>query len=334
MTTFKAMTWNIENLFRPSVAAPESDRQLYQRKLALLTNVITRLNPDLLGLQEVGSDDALRDLQDALGDRYPHRAVSTAPDARGIRVAALAQYRMEQKPDIVDFPPGPSLNVHNLTTSGETVPLTRMGRGALWVQVVKDGLTIHCITAHLKSKLLTFPGGRFSPKDENERAQVAGIALARRTAEAVTLRLHVNQLLEGNNRLPLIVMGDLNDVPEAQTSLLLNGPPGSEIGTRGFHRPDRGDDARLFNLAPLIPLEQRFSRVFRGRGELLDQILVSEEMLPVGPDGRRVLPVVESHVNFASSLPSITGNPSDRDEAIAPDHAPVIATFTLHTPTD
>ena len=72
------------------------------------------------------------------------------------------------------------------------------------------------ITAHLKSKLLTFPGGRFTPRNEEERAQVAGIALMRRMAEAVTLRIWVNGLLGGAGRTPLLLLGDLNDVPEAQ----------------------------------------------------------------------------------------------------------------------
>jgi hypothetical protein len=153
---------------------------------------------------------------------------------------------------------------------------------------------VDLLSCHLKSKLLSFrrPGGKtsFVPRDEGERAQVAGIALMRRAVEAVTLRMRANALLEGNDaRAPLIVLGDLNDVPEAQTSLLLNGPPGSEIGTLGFERPDAGDDARLFNLAPLVAPERRFSRIERGLPELLDQILASVECFPAGDDGKRRL---------------------------------------------
>jgi predicted extracellular nuclease len=204
-----------------------------------------------------------------------------------------------------------------------------MGRGALRVRVTKDGLTVDLITAHLKSKLLTFPGGRFAPRDEEERAQVAGIALERRTAEAVTLRIQVNELLEDDDRTPLLLLGDLNDVPEVQTSLVLNGPPGSEIFTRGFNMPDEGDAARLFNLAPVIPQERRFSRIHRGRGELLDQILASVEFFPVGDDDRRRLPDVDSHIDVAGELPTVGENPAEREEDVAPDHAPVTASFDL-----
>jgi endonuclease/exonuclease/phosphatase family metal-dependent hydrolase len=333
MTTFQAMTWNVENLFRPPLGAEEADLERYQRKLDLLAQVIDGLSPDVVALQEVGGEEPLQDLQEALGDAYPHRAVSAFPDSRGIRVAFLSKLAVEQRTDLVDFPPGPALEVRELSPVGEPRLVTRMGRGALRIRLAKEGLTVDLITAHLKSKLLSFPrpGGEmgFSPRDEEERAQVAGIALERRTAEAVALRVRANELLEGNARTPLLVLGDLNDVPEAQTSLILNGPPGNEVGTEAFHRRDEGDDARLFNLAPRISNERRFSRIHDGRRELLDQILASEEFFPIGADGRRPLQEAESHIDFRDGLPSVGDDPGEREEDVAPDHAPVTASFDL-----
>jgi endonuclease/exonuclease/phosphatase family metal-dependent hydrolase len=67
-----------------------------------------------------------------------------------------------------------------------------------------------------------------------------------RAAEAVTLRAFANRLLDGQGReRAVIVLGDLNDEPAAATTQILLGPPGSEIGTPGFVRPDQGDGARL-----------------------------------------------------------------------------------------
>jgi endonuclease/exonuclease/phosphatase family metal-dependent hydrolase len=332
MPTFKAMTWNVENLFRPAPGATQLDQQRFQRKLALLAGVINQLAPDVVALQEIGGEEPLHDLQQALGETYPHRAVSAFPDRRGIRVAFLSKHTLEEQADIVDFPPGPALDIHDLTATGDATPITRMGRGALRIRVTKDALTVDLITAHLKSKLLTFPrpgGSSFEPRDEEERAQVAGIALMRRMAEAVTLRIRANAFLTGNDRNPLLLLGDFNDVPEAQTSLLLNGPTGSEIGTSGFDRPDEGDDVRLFNLAPAIAPERRFSRVHRGRRELLDQIFASEELFPLGQNNRRRLPEVDSHIDFESQLPSVGDDPGERAREISPDHAPVTASFDL-----
>jgi endonuclease/exonuclease/phosphatase family metal-dependent hydrolase len=332
MTSFKAMTWNVENLFIPALEAPQPERQRFELKLALLAAVINNLKPDVVALQEIGGEEPLQALQQAIGASYPHRAVSAFPDRRGIRVAFLSKHSITQQLDIVDFPAGPALDIHDLSATGDTRPVTRLSRGALVVRVKKEGLTVDLVTAHLKSKLLSFPrlgGSSFSPRDETERAQVAGIALMRRMAEAVTLRLRINGLLEGNNRNPLLLLGDFNDVPEAQTSLILNGPPGSEIGTLGFDRSDKGDDVRLFNLASVIVPERRYSRVHHGRRELLDQIFASEEFFPGGADHRRRLPLVDSHIDFDSQLPSISDNPSERAREIAPDHAPVSVTFDL-----
>jgi hypothetical protein len=61
------------------------------------------------------------------------------------------------------------------------------------------------------------------------------------------------------------VLGDLNDEVKAATTQILNGPPGSEIGTGGFDQPGHGHRQRLWNLAPRIPEAQRSSRIYRGR---------------------------------------------------------------------
>jgi hypothetical protein len=39
VTTFKAMTWNVENLFRPKPDADGEAKQQYRRKLELLADV-------------------------------------------------------------------------------------------------------------------------------------------------------------------------------------------------------------------------------------------------------------------------------------------------------
>ncbi len=333
MTSFKVMTWNVENLFIPHTGAALDEIQQFALKLNLLASVIGEADPDVVAFQEVGGEEPLADLQQAFNGAYPFRAVSAFPDQRGIRVAFLSKHEITMAEDIADFPPGPATQIYNQSTSGQPVPLTRLGRGALLIQVQKAGLAIYLIAVHLKSKLLTFKdeNGRssFKPKNEDDRAEVAGIALHRRTAEAVTVRQRINQFIENQSGQPLLVMGDFNDVPEAQTSLIFTGPTGSEIGTKGFHRADAGDDARLFNLAPLIPEEQRYSRIHNGRGELLDQIFASEELFPRDAENDRIFPVVESLVDFAGNLVSIADDPNLRLDKIPPDHAPVVAAFEL-----
>lgn len=114
-------------------------------------------------------------------------------------------------------------------------------------------------------------------------AQVAGIALVRRSAKVVTLRMGANIFLSTNSCNPLLFKGDINDVPVAQTSLILWGRQRSEIGALDFNRPDKEGAMRLFNLASAIDPARRYFRVENGWRELLAQIFGSEEFFPGGP---------------------------------------------------
>ena len=72
-----------------------------------------------------------------------------------------------------------------------------------------------------------------------------------------------------------------NDEPTAATTQIVAGPTGSEIDlTAGsaFHRPDADDAFGLWNLAPLPP-DQPFTRVFKGRGELIDHLFASHRLV-------------------------------------------------------
>jgi endonuclease/exonuclease/phosphatase family metal-dependent hydrolase len=183
-------------------------------------------------------------------------------------------------------------------------------------------VSLRACTAHLKSKLLTFPGGEFSTTDEGLRARYGVYALDERAAEAATLRGWATEALAGNGQArPVIVCGDLNDTPDAATTQLLLGPPGSQLGTGGYDQPDAGDGARLWNLAPAMPPGQDYSRITDGRHELIDHILVSHQLV--------------HHLDHAGAvrldgLPSVTANPrSVLDTAAPSDHRPLVASFNL-----
>lgn len=73
---------------------------------------------------------------------------------------------------------------------------------------------------------------------------------------------------------------------------------------------------RLFNTESLIAEDRRYSGIHRAHGELLDQILASEELFPKNNGINRDLPVVDSIVDFANQLPSIADNPNIRLQEI------------------
>ncbi|GAA5035415.1 endonuclease/exonuclease/phosphatase family protein [Actinopolymorpha pittospori] len=307
-------SWNVENLFCPGTEAGPTSQSAYREKLDALAGTVSHLDPDLLAVQEVGDPDAVSDLLAAFGGRW-HSELAD-PDGRGIRVGIFSRRRLHDVEQITAFPD--KLAPVQVDDDGST--LADMGRPALRVRVELGDTSVDVVSCHLKSKLLTFPGGRFNARDEHERARYTTYALHRRAAEAAAVRAYVTRLFDDNGQnLAVIVAGDLNDEPEAATTQLLHGPPGSEIGTDGFERPDKGDAQRLWNLGPLIPEAQRFSRIYRGRGELIDHLLVSHVLVGA----------VSSVGTGDTGIVSVTDDPEQRRDETGSDHRPVVARFDL-----
>ena len=313
-------TWNLENLFKPpNPFAPKTEEE-YQAKLDALASAITRMDPQVLAVQEVGDPVALGELADRVGGSW--HIETAAPETgtdHSIRVGVLSRLPLTTLDPVAAFP-----DKLRAIQQGDkpTENTTAMGRPALHVRVRIQDTDIDLITAHFKSKLLTFPNGRFNPLDEGERARFGAYALYRRAAEAVTVRAAATDLLTSDHEASVMVLGDLNDEVEAATTQILNGPTGSEIGTGGFNQPDHGDRQRLWNLAPRIPEAQRFSRKYRGRKELIDHIFVSHALV-----GK----IAQDHVttDAAGPTPSIDDDPTKRRGAPGSDHRPVLASINV-----
>ena len=347
MTALRVRTWNVENLFLPAEEGGTDDESVFQRKLAA---VIDQEAPDVLALQEIGSEGALAALQNRLSRPMPHAAVGD-PDGRRIRVAVLSMLAFTSTAKHRAFPDTlrpiqfRDLAFDDPATTADEAAISQMGRGALEVTVEVDGTPVTVLTAHFKSKLINYPnlpgaggGTRFSPRDEGERHRYAGYAVNLRTAEAMTVRARLDALLDnpadprdGAGRDTAVVFcGDLNDEVEAATTQIVKGPGGSEIDLRpgsGFGRPDRGDGHRMWNLAPLLPAAPdgtpAFTRVFKGRGELIDHIFASHRL--VNPQR---LPTAHT-VQTAQPLPSVDETPTARRDEPGSDHAAVVATFDV-----
>ncbi|MDH2424923.1 endonuclease/exonuclease/phosphatase family protein [Sphaerisporangium sp. TRM90804] len=310
-------TWNLENLYRPGGKYGPRDVNAYLGKLKALAATIGALGVDVLGVQEVGEPEALSDLASSLSGDW-HTALSRHPDARGIRVGVLSRMPVTVVEDVTAFE-APLAAVQNADTGPGAA---QTSRGMLAVRVEPTpGVTLDLAVCHLKSKLLSFPGGRFAARDEGERARYGAYALYRRAAEATTLRGLADRLVDGRGQeRAVVVVGDLNDEAQAATTQILLGPPGSALGTAGALRPDKGDAWRLWNLDTLIPEAERYSRVHHGKGELIDHILVSRALIERVEEVRSVV----DH-----GLPSVTEDPTGRRDAADSDHAPVIARFRL-----
>ncbi|MER5432802.1 endonuclease/exonuclease/phosphatase family protein [Streptomyces sp. NPDC002588] len=306
-------TWNLENLYRPGGPYGPKDQAAYESKLAALAAVVTALDPGVLGVQEVGEPEALADLLEAVGGTW-HMVLSGHPDGRGIRVGVISRTPLQVLADTRAFPEG----LRPVQTDDSGAVVDGAGRGFLAVETESEAGPLRVAVAHLKSKLLSYPGDRFFPHDEGERARYGAYALYRRAAEATALRALAGDLLAGDGRArDVAVLGDLNDEVQAATTQMLLGPPGSEIGTRGFETPDQGDAARLWDVAPLIPADRRYSRIDSGRRELIDHILTGHRLV------HRVTAAGTGTPEERLRLPSVGADPSAHRSPAGSDHAPV-----------
>jgi endonuclease/exonuclease/phosphatase family metal-dependent hydrolase len=304
-------SWNVENLFSTGEFALAA-RSDYEAKLGVLVATILDHDVDIVGLQEVGDQQAFDDLLGRLGQDW-QGVLSTFPDHRGIRVAVVSRLPETGTEQVVDLP----AQLDAVQVEDDGTVMTRMGRGALRMAVQTAAGVLDVVSCHLKSKLITYPGGRFEPVDDGQRARYTAYALYRRASEATAVRAFADRLLDGQGtQRPVVVLGDMNDEPKAATTQILQGPSGSELGTAGALRADQGDAWRLFNLAALLPEGQRATRIFEGRSELIDHIFVS----------RALLETVEAVSTVAPApLPSITEDANARRNATVSDHAMIIA---------
>lgn len=313
---FTVMTWNLENLFTPAPA----DRADFDAKLDALAGVITDEQPDLLGVQEVGDEGSFHDLCARLGAPWAGVLSTHFDSTHTIRVGWLSRRPLSDVDEVVDLPAALS----PVTVADDGTQTTRMGRGALVVTcTAANGVRVRAVTAHLKSKLLSFSGGRFTTTDEGERVRYRVYALSRRAAEAAAVREWATATLAGPwaDR-PVVVCGDLNDTLDAATTQLLLGPPGSQFGTGGFARPDQGDAQRLWAAGAWMTPPDDWSRIDHGRRELIDHVLVSYPLSRRLEEARTVPLDVPSMGAQPRVSPRAAGEPPS-------DHRPVVVRFDL-----
>jgi len=194
--TFRVATYNVENyLDQPTATRGEVKSAAAKAKVR---ESIRAMHPDVIALEEMGTTNALMELRGSLkaeGEDFPYWEHINGPDP-SIHVAVLSKF------PIIARHPHPT---ENFLLDGRSFPVSR---GFAEVQIqARPNFTFTLIAAHLKSK-------RPVPDaDEGEE----------RLGEARVLRGIVDGLLRANPDLPLIVLGDMNDVKNADSTRALMG---------------------------------------------------------------------------------------------------------------
>lgn len=260
-TTFKAMFYNVENLFdyfddstkNDNEFLPQSDKywtkQRFQTKLSRIAKVIVALGemqpPDIVGMCEVENSYCLfqmcnNSILSPLDYKYIHYE---SPDKRGIDVALL--YRPELFEPISSHP----IRIHN-TSEGSLYT-----RDILYVKAFSESLkdTIHVFVNHWPSRR----GGK--AQSENKR-----------TTAASRLRTVVDSILTITPSSNILIMGDFNDEPHNKSIVdVLN----VDINATDF-------------TSQLFWIKDRFNpgtHKYQGHWAMLDNFFVSRHLKELDP---------------------------------------------------
>jgi predicted extracellular nuclease len=302
-------TFNVENL---------SPRDRPAKAARLASIIVEHLgSPDLIVAQEIqddtGPDDdgtvtatrtarlLIEAVQAAGGPTYAYREIAPANDQDGGQPGGNIRVGFFFRPDrgiaFVDRPGGDATTPTSVVAEADGVhPSLSPGRvqpdAPAWTDSRKplvgefafNGRRLVVIGNHFVSKLADGPAfGRFQPPPRPSEAQCV--------EQAGLVNAFVGDLLAADPSALAVVLGDLNDGPTSATLATLR----SDL---------------LTNLLDLLPDAERYSYVFGGQSEAIDQILVSPALLAAAPE----VDVVHVNAEFVGG---------------ASDHDPVLARFTF-----
>jgi endonuclease/exonuclease/phosphatase family metal-dependent hydrolase len=231
VTTLTVATANVLNLANPGrVFYANQDtysQHEYERKIEWLGGRIAALNADVLAVQEVWDEAAIKAAVSHSGLRYSTVVVTGAENndaSQGAqhtpRVGVITRLEVEKLQSFSEFPAELRLQVPGLGVHAkfERPPLLATLR-------MKHGQAIHVLTAHLKSKRPKFlQDAQGQPLEDREDDKITALATLRslmmRGAEAAAMRHIVVDVLRRTHE-PLIVMGDFNDSPHSVTTQII-----------------------------------------------------------------------------------------------------------------
>jgi endonuclease/exonuclease/phosphatase family metal-dependent hydrolase len=293
---FSLATFNVKDLFDPE-----------PKKLANLAALLERMDADVVGLQEVGSEAAL----EALVQRVPSlgyaERVIGPPDKRGIRNALLSRLPIARArlhtAEALEFP---RFVVGDAPPFGARVPLRR---GVVQARVVAPGAgEVDVFVAHFKSgravPMLDPTGAPLAPESDRERGEGLLRALVARSAEALFVRGLADFALKSDLRAKIAVVGDLNDTAG---SLPVRIVAGLDVGAPTY----------LASCAGIVAPNARGSIVHEGVREQIDHVLASPALFARLTAARFLNEELRDHTKI----------PPDALPTADSDHAPFVVWF-------
>lgn len=286
MTEFRIATFNLENLDETGPGAMPS----LAERIALMRPQIIRLRSSLAFFQEVHGQErpnlprALLALEQLLAGTNLQGAnmVSTRPQDDAVYnernlviVTHLPVLAVEQlSNDLVA-----KLSYRRLTAVPPDAAAVEIGleRPILYVQLdLGNGRRLHAINVHLKSKIPSdIPGQKidsFTWRTADAWAEGSFLSSMKRMSQALEVRRLVDRILDADPDARIVVAGDFNAAPEEVPVKTIRG----DVEDTG--------NADLIGriLVPIehtIPEPARYTLYHQGRGQMLDHMLITRNLL-------------------------------------------------------
>lgn len=195
--------YNLKNYLPMSRHMPEAgpaELAKPEGEIRAVVSMLKSINPDILGVAEMGDESMLTDFQSRLkkaGMELSH--TEWVPGVDGVRhLALLSRYPIVSRNSRSDVPFELNGAVH------------RMGRGILDATVEIDGKRVRFVGLHLKSK-------RQVPEFDEAKF---------RAKEAIAVREHLDKILNDAPGSNLLLFGDLNDTKNEFPVKHIVGPKG------------------------------------------------------------------------------------------------------------
>ena len=300
-------TFNVLNLAPPGVRfyadqEPYSQAQ-YDAKLDWIAQQLDLLDADVIGFQEIFSQAALREVLSRTRKYRDAQQVGFDPEGQDNLEANVLAGTLTPSVALVSRLPlvGQASNhlkmPHALAVSlpGIDAPVTNFTRPILHVQVLVGsdepavaGRTaprpqiVDVFVCHLKSKRPDYRGGSGSADNDSYQLGLAMLrSMIRRGAEALGLRYLISDQLR-RQRLPLVVLGDFNDVAAAMTTQLVTGATSERRSVR--ERPtDRLFDSYRIQSRARPVRDVGYTHVHDATMETIDHVMVSDAFEPGAP---------------------------------------------------
>ena len=324
--TIRIATFNLENFDDKPGKTPT-----LQDRIAVMGPQIARLNADILCLQEVngqeidGEPRQLLALHQLLaGTQYEGYNIVCTKTADNYQVYDERNLIILSRFDILSHNQFKNNNIQPPEYRKVTaIPVEPNAKEVEWerpILIAKIKLPnekeIHVLNLHLKSKIPTPIKGQKrgfnSWKTASGWAEGFFISSMKRVGQALEARISVDQIMDDDENAFIAVCGDFNADQKSVPVMAICGDveqtQNSELSNRVLLPCENG-----------IPESSRHSLFYRGKGEMIDHLLVSRNML-------EYYKAVEIHNEMLHDESVAYASDKKFPES---DHAPIVAEFSI-----